>query len=118
MNIDDLTIKQARELTRLFASSALPLVGASMPSHPFQVGEKYFIRTVTHHYTGVLLEVHLGELVLEQAAWIADSGRFHQAVTTGSFEEVEPYGPDQLVIIGRGAIVDACVVKTVPTSQK
>lgn len=87
-------------------------------SHPYDVGSNYFIRTVTHHYTGKLVEVWPNELVLESVAWIADDGRFAQAVATGSFSDVEPF-PDGRVIIGRGSIVDAVTIPfALPRSQK
>lgn len=75
--------------------------------HPYKVGSNYFIRTVTHHYTGKLEAVYDHELVLNDAAWIADDGRFHNALATGEFNEVEPMIGN--VVIGRGAIVDASV---------
>jgi hypothetical protein len=84
---------------------------------PWQIGQNYFIRTVTHHYTGKLAEVHQLELVLTDVAWIADDGRFMQALAKGEFNEVEPY-PDGPVIIGRGAILDASIIPAVPRSQK
>lgn len=40
------------------------------------VGEKVFVRTVTHHYTGKLTAADEQWLVLHDAAWIADDGRF------------------------------------------
>lgn len=73
---------------------------------PWKVGKSYFIRTVTFHVTGKLVKVYPGELVLEDAAWIADSGRFATAMKTGDFAEVEPFS-DGPVIIGRGSIIDA-----------
>lgn len=73
--------------------------------NPWQIGANYFIRTVTHHYTGRLEAVYQKELVLSECAWIADDGRFHTALTTGEFSEVEPMVGN--VIIGRGSIVDA-----------
>ena len=73
---------------------------------PYRVGTKVFVRTVTHYYTGrVLASDHL-ELLLEDAAWIADTGRFSAALKDGTLNEVEPF-PD-VVSIGRGAIVDVC----------
>lgn len=75
----------------------------------WKLGKTYFIRTVTHHYTGVLVRVTPKELVLEDAAWIADDGRFNVTVRDGSFSEVEPF-PDGEVIIGRGALLDAYAV--------
>jgi hypothetical protein len=87
--------------------------------HPWEAGSNYFIRTVTHHYTGTLIAVYDKELVLKDAAWIADDGRFHQAVTTGAFNEVEPFAPGEFVIIGRGAVLDAQKISfALPASQK
>jgi hypothetical protein len=77
-----------------------------MNDHPYEIGENYMIRAVTFHYTGKLKAVYEHEIVLEDAAWIADDGRFKDAVAKGTFNEVEPY-PDGDVIIGRGAITDA-----------
>jgi hypothetical protein len=70
-------------------------------------GKKYFIRTVTNYLTGRLVEVTGQELVIEDAAWIADTGRFADALKKAKFSEVEPY-PDGRVIIGRGSVIDAC----------
>lgn len=76
--------------------------------NPWQVGTNYFIRTVTHHYTGRLEAVYQKkELVLSECAWIADDGRFHTALSTGELSEIEPMLGN--VIIGRGSIVDASV---------
>ena len=56
------------------------------------VGEKYFFRTVTYHMTGRVKKV-IGSIVeLENAAWIADSGRFMDAIKKGTLNEVEPVG--------------------------
>lgn len=56
------------------------------------IGMKLFIRTVTYHLTGHVVAKIGGFLQLEEAAWIADSGRFQQALQTGNFSEVEPVG--------------------------
>lgn len=71
----------------------------------WKLGQAYFIRTVTHYLTGKLVGLTPQELVLEDAAWIADTGRFSDALKTGSFNEVEPF--NGIVIVGRGSIVDA-----------
>lgn len=87
-------------------------------SSHWKVGLNYFIRTVTHHYTGKLVKVTLKELVLEDAAWIADDGRFYDVLRTGNFNEIEPF-PDGEVIIGRGAILDAHTIPyALPRNQK
>ena len=56
------------------------------------VGEKFYFRTVTYHLTGRVKRVMGSILELENAAWIADSGRFMNAIKEGSLKEVDPVG--------------------------
>jgi len=84
---------------------------------PWQIGENYLIRTVTMIDTGRLVAVTPQELVLEDAAWIADTGRFADAIKTAGFNEIEPF-PDGQVIVGRGAVIDAVRIPTLPRAQK
>lgn len=109
MDINDLTLGQAKELAAMFGKQDAP--------HPYEVGKIYLIRTVTMIDTGRLVAVTPQELVLEDAAWIADTGRFAQAVEKAEFGEVEPF-PDGKVIVGRGAVVDAVQIRLSPRSQK
>ncbi len=67
------------------------------------IGKKVFIRTVTNYYTGRLISCDQ-YLHLEEAAWIADTGRFSDALTSGEFSEIEPYPGD--CWISAGSIVD------------
>jgi hypothetical protein len=84
---------------------------------PFQVGEKYFIRTVTYFVTGQVKAVVGNFLVLEDAAWIADTGRFQEAIMDGKLNEVEPVFVD--VFINTQSITDAFVWKhALPREQK
>lgn len=56
------------------------------------IGESYFFRTITYHLIGKV-EKQLGQfLELSTASWIADSGRFMQAIKDGKLNEVEPVG--------------------------
>jgi len=55
-------------------------------------GKSYFFRTVTYHLTGRVKKVMGNLLILEDAAWIADSGRFMRAIKDGELNEVEPVG--------------------------
>lgn len=95
----------------------------AMPQSPvpndsaFQTGKCYLIRTATNYFTGRLIKITSQELVLEEAAWIADTGRYYDALKNGKLNEVEPIiGP---AIIGRGAIVDAVVwAHPLPDKQK
>jgi len=108
-NLDELTIGEAKQLASMFPKC--------VQDHPWVIGKNYLIRTVTMIQTGRLVAVTSQELVLEDAAWIADTGRFADALKTGKFNEVEPF-PDGQVIVGRGAVVDAIQISATPRSQK
>lgn len=111
MNIDDLTLGQLKQIQALAAPNQQGGETA------FEVGRQYFIRTVTYHHTGRLAAIYPNELVLEDAAWIADSGRFADALASGNFNEVEPF-PNP-VIIARSSIVDATEFEgALPRTQK
>ena len=74
---------------------------------PITIGNSVLIRTVTYFYTGRIVSVDRDEIVLKDAAWVAETGRFSNALTTGALGEVEPY-PD-LVSVSRGAVVDVTI---------
>ena len=74
----------------------------------WQIGENYFIRTVTMALCGKLVEVTDKELVLNKASWVADTGRFMNFLQSGTANEVEPF-PEGDVIVGRGGIIDATI---------
>lgn len=76
-------------------------------SIPFQVGKSYFIRTVTYFATGRVKAIVGSFLVLEDAAWIADTGRFRQAIMEGTLNEVEPVEVDMFLNVN--SITDAFV---------
>jgi hypothetical protein len=59
----------------------------------WELGAAYLIRTVTMFDTGRVVAVTEHEIVLEDAAWIADTGRFADALQKCEFSEVEPF-PD------------------------
>jgi hypothetical protein len=117
MNINEITIGQAREIATLVnGSNALVTVS----DHPYKIGENYFIRTVTYAASGKLISVGKQEIVLTDACWIADTGRFsEQWGKSGDdmFSEVEPF-PTGEVIIGRGAVIDAVRINELPTKTK
>lgn len=114
MNIDDMTLGQLKEVKSLLAGSA---INNEDDMQPFEIGKAYLIRTVTHISIGLVEKVGDKELVLSSASWIADTGRFHQCLSEGTLDEIEPYVND--VILGRGAIVDATLWHhEVPRKQK
>ena len=71
----------------------------------WEIGKNYLIRTVTMIQLGKLKRVTDRELLLSNACWVADTGRFNIALSTGAINEIEMFQKD--VIIGRGSIVDA-----------
>lgn len=119
MKLDEIirTALALHESESPIGGQTVPLKHASDPSLFWFVGKKYFIRTVTHHHTGELVAVTDQEIILKDAAWIADDGRLTDALKTGDFNEVEIF-PIENVLIGRGSIIDAVGITTIPTSQK
>jgi hypothetical protein len=113
--IDSLTIAEARGIAALFTQGNLPIVSAC--SHPYKIGQPYLIRTVSMIDTGRIVAVTDKEIILEDAAWIADTGRFSDALKSCNFSEVEPF-PDGQVIVNRAAIIDAVKIPTLQRSQK
>lgn len=114
----ELTIEDLKALVHPPQPEPVPLAEGDFAG-PWKIGAPYIIRTVTMTLTGELEAVHDQELVLNKAAWIADSGRWADALKTGEFDEVEPF-PNP-IIVGRGAIIDATMLNSsthLPTEQK
>jgi len=68
------------------------------------IDQAVIIRTVTLYYTGRLVEYDDQWLVLDDAAWVADTGRWAKALETGQLTEVEPY-PGRC-LVATGAVID------------
>ena len=71
---------------------------------PLTLGTPVFIRSVTYYYTGRIIGLTKEEILLADAAWIADTGRFGTALKTGDLNEVEPFR--DVVSVARGSVVD------------
>lgn len=69
------------------------------------VGKSVIVRTVTLYYTGRVESLTNRWLVLEDCAWIADTGQWTAALKDGELDQVSPY-PDGGVWINVGAVVD------------
>ncbi len=108
MNIEALTVADLREIASLIRNLEGGAPHATSAADPYVdlIGENVFIRAVTYHYTGRVVAVTAGEIVLVDASWIASSGRWAGALKSGDLSEVEPFVDGDKVIIGRGAIVD------------
>jgi hypothetical protein len=74
---------------------------------PYITQNRYLIQTQTMTLAGKLVEVTPTELVLTQASWVADTGRFSVAAASGLFAESEPFPPDRQVIVGRATVIHA-----------
>lgn len=112
MNIDDLTLKQIREIQALIIGSA------PESSHPL-IGKNVIVRTITMIYTGRLEGVTSEDYILVDAAWIPETERFMQFVAEGKVRECEPYPDDVPVYIGKGAKLDMVELRAnLPRSQK
>lgn len=104
MDISKLTIEQVARLAEAFGGKESTTDG---DCGKWQIGKEYLFQTVTHYVTGRLVNYDEHEFWVEDAAWIADTGRLADALKTGALNEVEPYPASSTVAIGRGALVVA-----------
>ena len=80
------------------------------------VGEKIFVRTVTQYLVGKVTKTVGNMVFLSDASWIADTGRFSDAIKTGTFNEQEPVGD---WFFNMDCVVDGGIWKhDLPTEQK
>ena len=80
------------------------------------IGTCLFIRTVTYHQVGKVERITGQFLELSGASWVADSGRFMNAIKDGTLEEVEPVGK---MYVSLDSIVDMVPwIHKLPTEQK
>lgn len=111
MNLKDLTLGELATLKNLFDKAQ------SCDNSPYIIGGNYLIRTVTMTLAGKIVKVFSNEIELTDASWVADTGRFAEAINTSKFEDVEKPQKDK-VIVGRNAIVDAWQIDSLPTETK
>jgi hypothetical protein len=71
--------------------------------HPYVKGQLYHVETATKYYIGTCSDVTDQEIVLQDAAWVAHTGRLNAYLSGSAPTSLEPLnGP---VFISRGAIV-------------
>ncbi|MBK8271128.1 MAG: hypothetical protein IPK83_23565 [Planctomycetes bacterium] len=117
MNIDDLTIGQAKQLASLLVNQPITQAAAASPYDPL-IGKNIAIRGVTMIDIGRLVAVYPQELVIEDASWIPETERWAQFLSDGSHKECEPY-PAGRVVIGRGSICEVAEwTHPLPREQK
>ena len=112
ITIDDVKYVRADSVT---LATIKPILEGEF--QPFEIGAVYLIRTVTMIQVGRVVAACKQWVMLEDAAWIADTGRFADALKKWSFNEVEPF-PDGIVGVSCGSIIDFVKGKEVLRSQK
>jgi len=103
IDINNLTIGQIKEIAAMVKCEN-PITNSAETS--LTIGVQYFIRTVTHYFTGRLVAVNRNEFVLEDAAWIADTRLFSTFLKDGISNECEIEPFEKAVIVNRAAIID------------
>lgn len=83
------------------------LQGLNKPkTHSLEIGKCYLFRTVTYHSIGRVVKITDLDIELEDASWVASSGRYSTALEKGKLEENEmiPEGQPHFLMVA--AIVD------------
>lgn len=84
---------------------------------PYEVGKQYFVQTVTYFYLGQLSAEYGDTIVLSNASWIPDTGRYNEFISGQEPKEVEPC--KNPVIIHKGALLSATLWEgTLPNKPK
>jgi hypothetical protein len=79
---------------------------AIAPQLPFEIGKNYLIRTITMIDIGRVTKIVGNFIVLDDASWIADTGRFNECLKNPTtFVEIEPF--TYPLILNTNSIVDA-----------
>lgn len=81
----------------------------SNKSNLFEIGKKYFVRTVTHYHLGLLVNENEMFLSFKSCSWVADTKRFHIFLENGVVDdspEIETFPENSIVHVNKGAIID------------
>jgi hypothetical protein len=114
--VADRTIKISEETYQKLKEQLGGDVALDLTSLDELVGKAWFFRTVTYHLVGKVTRRLGNFLVLSDASWVADSGRFMQAIKSGTLNEVEPVGP---ALLNLDTVTDAFPwVHPLPDKQK
>ena len=114
INGEQITVNEEM-LERIKTESGKQIID-DIKSYEDLIGKSWFIRTVTYHQVGRIVKIVGNFFQMESASWVADSGRFMQAMKTGELKEIEPVGTSFVAI---GSIVDFFPWKhELPTQQK
>jgi hypothetical protein len=98
MDIDQMTIGDFKKIAGMVGCGPTP-------ESPFEVGKAYLFFGVTRYMIGRVRKVFGDLVVIDEASWIPDTGRFSTAVSEFKLAEVER-APDG-VVVNVSAITDA-----------
>ena len=105
INIEDLTLKQIREITQLAGCRVRSKKKTPLVELPFKPGDAIIVRTVTLIDLGRVIAIGGDFITLTDGGWVADTGRFNEMLKTGTLNEFERSDLPWFVV-GRGAICD------------
>lgn len=72
----------------------------------YEIGKPYNFMTVLGWYKGILTKETAKTFTLEDASWVAESGRFSEYVLDDSnVKEEEPFAPKSKFIIERSSVI-------------
>lgn len=95
---------EVAESVEKFISEAVQT--AISPPLPFEIGKSYLLRTITMVDVGRVTKICGKFIIMEDASWIADTGRFFECLRKSDvFIEVEPFAHP--IMVNTDAIVDA-----------
>ena len=112
MNLDSLTLGEIKEISALLGNQ-----NTSCTKPLTKIGDKVFIRTLTYHYIGEVIEETAEAVIIDKAVWVADSGQFTKAIQEGILSEIEIIGTRTVLL--KSNMVD--IIKwnhEIPTERK
>lgn len=87
--------------------SVKPIKGwsSAKKEHAFEVGKRYLFQTVTLYWLGTIVGITEGEIVITDAAWVADMGKASSFFGGNDPNESESLPAGKEMILSRGALV-------------
>ena len=106
INLEDLTLKQIRELAALTAGlhAGMSLSPPTPEPYPFASGAIVCVETIMPTFVGILEYVTATTIVLRDASWIPSTGRYSAFASGAEPEEVEPL-PVGFYAIERSSVI-------------
>lgn len=105
VKVDELVIEGVTYVSKDSIQQETKVINVDGTDCAYEIGKSYLIRTVTMIQIGRVKRITGRCLVLEGACWVADTGRFGRALSTGELNEVEMFTQD--VNVHFGAMVDS-----------